>query len=74
MNEIFSPDDLLLIDEVAEITRRTVDALRWLRHKGQGPAAFRNGRRLVYRRSAVMEWIAQMERQQIGTRPPQPVA
>ncbi len=31
-----SPDDLLLIDEVAAITRRSVDTLRWLRHKGRG--------------------------------------
>ena len=57
-----SPDDLLLIDEVAAITRRSVDALRWLRHKGEGPGRVpKCGRRLLYRRSAVMEWIAQQE-------------
>lgn len=61
-----SPNDLLLIEEVAALTRRTVDGLRWLRHKGEGPAAFRSGRRLMYRRSAVMEWIAQQEREQLG--------
>ena len=66
MNTAHSPDDLLLIDEVATITRRSVDALRWLRHKGEGPAAFRSGRRLLYRRSAVMEWIAEQEREQLG--------
>lgn len=54
-------DDLLLINEVAAITRRSVDTLRWLRHQGEGPAGFRMGRRLVYRRRAVMEWIAQQE-------------
>jgi hypothetical protein len=74
MNNTPSPDDLLLIDEVADITRRTVDGLRWLRHKGEGPAAFRSGRRLMYRRGAVMEWIAQQEREQVGTRNPQPAA
>jgi hypothetical protein len=74
MNATPSPDDLLLIDEVAAITRRSVDALRWLRHKGEGPAGFRSGRRLMYRRGAVMEWIAQEEREQLGARDPQPAA
>jgi hypothetical protein len=72
-----NPDDLLLIDEVAAITRRSVDALRWLRHKGEGPAAFRSGRRIMYRRGAVLEWIAAQEREQIGaegSRSPRPAA
>lgn len=61
-----SPDDLLL-PEVATITRRSVDTLRWLRHKGEGPAGFRMGRRLVFRRGAVMEWIAEQERAQLAS-------
>jgi predicted DNA-binding transcriptional regulator AlpA len=69
-----SPDDLLLLPEVAEITRRSVDTLRWLRHKGEGPEGFRMGRRVVFRRGAVMEWIATQEREQIGSRDPQPAA
>ena len=67
-----SPDDLLLIEEVAAITRRTVDTLRWLRHKGEGPEGFRMGRRLVFRRRAVTEWIAQQE--QAGGCGPRPAA
>jgi Helix-turn-helix domain len=74
MNATPNPDDLLLIDEVAAITRRSVDALRWLRHKGEGPVGFRSGRRVMYRRGAVMEWIAQQEREQLGTRGPRPAA
>ncbi len=69
-----SPDDLLLLPEVAIITRRSVDTLRWLRHKGEGPAGFRMGRRLVFRRGAVMEWIAAQEREQLGSRQPNPAA
>lgn len=69
-----SPDDLLLIEEVATITRRTVDTLRWLRHKGEGPEGFRMGRRLVFRRRAVTEWIAQQERKQARGRGPRPAA
>jgi hypothetical protein len=62
MNTTPSPDDLLLLPEVAEITRRSVDTLRWLRHKGEGPAGFLSGRRLMFRRSAVLDWIAEQER------------
>ena len=62
MNTTPSPDDLLLIPEVAEITRRSVDTLRWLRHKGEGPNGFRMGRRVFFRRGAVMAWIAEQER------------
>jgi predicted DNA-binding transcriptional regulator AlpA len=68
-----SADDLLL-PEVAEITRRSVDTLRWLRHRGEGPPGFRMGRRVVFRRGAVMEWIADQERQQLGARNPRPAA
>jgi predicted DNA-binding transcriptional regulator AlpA len=69
-----SPDDLLLLPEVAEITRRSIDTLRWLRHRGEGPPGFRMGRRVVFRRGAVMEWIAQQEREQLGGRGPRPAA
>lgn len=58
-----SPDDLLLIHEVATITRRSVDTLRWLRHKGEGPKGHRAGRRVYFRRGDVAEWLAQQERQ-----------
>lgn len=36
--------------------------LRYWRHTDQGPASFRiGGKRVVYRRSAVEEWIAAQE-------------
>jgi DNA-binding transcriptional MerR regulator len=58
-----SPDDdeLLLIADVAKMTRRSVDTLRWLRHRGEGPPAHRAGRRLYYRRGAVRRWLAELE-------------
>lgn len=58
-----SPDDLLLIHEVATITRRSVDTLRWLRHKGEGPRGHRAGRRVYFRRADVDAWLAEQERQ-----------
>lgn len=69
-----SPDDLLLLPEVAQITRKSVDTLRWLRHKGEGPEGFLMGRRVVYRRSAVVAWIARQERGQFGSSNPRPAA
>lgn len=64
------PDDpLLLIDEAAELTRRSVNTLRWLRHRGEGPPAYRSGRRIYYRRSAVLAWLAEQERLGANPRP-----
>jgi hypothetical protein len=59
---IRSSDDLLLLPEVAEITRRSVDTLRWLRHKGEGPKGHLVGRRIYFRRGDVMDWLAEQER------------
>ena len=57
-------DDLLLLEEVAVLTRQSVSTIRWLRHKGQGPPGFRLGRRVVFRRAEVERWIAQHEQAQ----------
>jgi len=56
-----SRDDLLLLEEVAALTRQSVSTLRWLRHKGQGPPGFRVGRRILFRRGAVLEWVRRHE-------------
>ena len=69
-----NPDDLLLLPEVAEITRQSVDTLRWLRHRGEGPQGFRMGRRVVFRRGVVTAWIVQQEREELGDRNPRPAA
>jgi hypothetical protein len=57
-----NPDDLLLLPEVAILTRRSEATLRWLRHCGQGPKGHRSGRRLYFRRRDVLEWLAEQER------------
>lgn len=56
--------DLLLLEEVAALTRLSQSTLRWLRHKGDGPPGFRVGRRVVFRRHAVEAWISERERAQ----------
>lgn len=50
-------DELMLIDEVSAETRIPVGTLRWMRTKGEGPTAFRIGKRLVYRRRDVEAWL-----------------
>jgi predicted DNA-binding transcriptional regulator AlpA len=55
--------DILTISETAHLVRAPVATLRYWRHLGNGPRSFRIGRRVVYRRTDVNEWIdAQLER------------
>lgn len=63
-------EDLLLIEDVSVITRRSVGTLRWLRHQGHGPKGHRAGRRIYFRRGDVMEWLAERERAAVSQRPP----
>ncbi|WP_370037270.1 helix-turn-helix domain-containing protein [Brevibacterium epidermidis] len=52
-----SPDDLLFFDEVAEILRRTPAAVRAMVHAGNAPPSAKIGKRRMFRRRDVMEWI-----------------
>ena len=54
-----SPDDLLLLPEVAEITRAPLSTVRYWRHIGFGPESFHLGRRVVYRACDVKSWLEQ---------------
>jgi predicted DNA-binding transcriptional regulator AlpA len=49
--------ELMLLPEVATMTRLSEDTIRWLRHTGEGPKSGKLGRRVVYRRSDVQTWI-----------------
>lgn len=49
--------DLLTITEVAELLRMPVATLRYKRHDRSGPRSFRLGRRVLYRRSDVIDYI-----------------
>lgn len=53
--------ELLTTDEVAVITRAPVATLRYWRHLGTGPKGFRLGRRVVYRRHDVEQWLSERE-------------
>ena len=55
-----SLSELLLIEEVAELTRLPLSTLRFYRHRGNGgPRSFKLGNGVVYRRSDVEAWLAE---------------
>ena len=49
--------DLLTIAEAAALLRAPVATLRYWRHLGTGPRSFRLGRRVLYRRDDLNDWI-----------------
>ena len=55
--------ELLTITEAAALVRAPVATLRYWRHLRIGPASFRIGRRVMYRRTDVEEWINAQQRQ-----------
>ena len=55
--------ELLTIGEAAQAVRVPIGTLRYWRHLGVGPSSFRVGRRVVYRRSDLDEWLREQERQ-----------
>ena len=54
-------DELLTTAEVAAALRAPVSTVRYWRHIGFGPASFRLGRRVVYRRQEVARWLDEQE-------------
>jgi len=53
--------EFLTAAQVSELTGLPQATLRYWRHANQGPASFRLGRRIMYRREEVMRWIAAQE-------------
>ena len=60
--------ELLLMDEVAALIRVPVNTLRYYRQRGGGPPSFRVGRRVLYRRADVLDWIDQQRRNSAANR------
>jgi excisionase family DNA binding protein len=52
--------DLLTTAEVAALLRSPVSTVRYWRHVGLGPASVRVGRRVLYRRSDVTDWLREL--------------
>ena len=53
--------DLLTTKELAAYLRKPVATVRGWRYRKVGPAGFRLGREVVYRRSAVDAWLTERE-------------
>ena len=49
--------EILLLEEVAEITRIPLPTLRFYRHSGKGPKTFRLGNRVVVKKADLDTWI-----------------
>ena len=55
------PTEFMTSAEVAQLTRAPESTVRYWRHCGTGPQSFRVGRRVIYRRAEVDQWIAACE-------------
>ena len=54
-------EQLLTIEQLADLTHAPVATVRWWRTNGEGPQGFRVGKRVLYRESAVEAWLASRE-------------
>ena len=50
-------DELLTMQEVADVVRVPVATLRYWRHLGTGPRSFRIGRSVRYWHTEVLHWL-----------------
>jgi hypothetical protein len=58
---IHDPPELLTKDEAAALLRRSPKTLSHWRLNGEGPPAFRVGRRLFYLRADLIKWLAEQQ-------------
>lgn len=59
--------DYITTDEFAELARTNAATVRYWRHIGNGPRGFKLGRRVLYSRAEVLDWIEQARRSQDPT-------
>jgi len=59
-------DELLTLDEVAEILQASPNTVRWWRQMGSGPEFFKIGRRLYTTVGGLRRWIRE---QRLASRP-----
>lgn len=51
-------EELMTVTEVAEYLRVSVTTIRWLRVEGRFAPAVKVGKRVVWERSAIEQWVA----------------
>jgi predicted DNA-binding transcriptional regulator AlpA len=60
-NEAAAKDRILRLPEAAQMIALAEQTMYALRARGEGPPSFKIGGRVVYRESAVREWLAEQE-------------
>jgi hypothetical protein len=65
INDSSGATDLMTLAETAAYLRTPVATLRYWRHLGDGPAGFRLGRRVLYRRVDVDRWVSEQQQCQL---------
>lgn len=51
--------EFMTLEEVADLLRMPPETLRYWRHIGKGPKSFRPGRRVLFAREDVEQWLAE---------------
>lgn len=54
--------EYLTVREFSQLTRTPESTCLWWRHVGRGPTSFKVGRRVLYLRSDVDEWLQEQYR------------
>lgn len=54
-------DQLLDLHEIAALTHKSENTIRWYRQTNRGPKTWKNGGRIVAWRSEIIEWFAAQE-------------
>ena len=63
-------EELLTLEDVAQILRRPVNTIRWWRQTGKGPEFFKIGRQLHITAGELRRWIRQ---QRLASSPVVPI-
>lgn len=69
-----NPDELLTTEEAARELRLKRTTLEHKRMRGDGPPFVKLGRKVFYRRSALVGWVNAQERTSTAPMPPKPKA
>lgn len=59
--------DLITTAEFAEMARTSPETCRYWRHIGRGPTGFKVGRRVLYERADVVQWLRDLRDAEVRT-------
>ena len=61
-------EDLLTLDEAAAMARMPVETFRYVRnHNRRGPQGFRMGKRVMFTKGVVRQWLKELQASQQGS-------